>query len=58
MYTAEYECLVQIEAEELSETLLGASYFDLTAEWKVWVRARVIATLWPAEAQEGPVVAA
>jgi len=59
MYIDEYESVIQIEAEELSETLLfGASYFDLPPELKSWIRARAIETLWPEEAQKGSGVAA
>jgi hypothetical protein len=46
VYIQECEDLIQIEAEELAETLFGADYFDLP-ELRLWVRARAIEFLWP-----------
>ena len=47
MYIEECGDLIQIEAEELAEAVLGAGYFDLTPDLRAWVRARAIESLWP-----------
>lgn len=47
MYIQECEDLIQIEAEELAEALLGVNYYDLAPELRLWVRARAIEFLWP-----------
>jgi hypothetical protein len=52
MYCEEWEELIQIEAEELSEALFGATYFDLSLELQECIRRRVIQSFWPEYAQE------
>lgn len=58
MYVADFEELVNIEAEQLAETLCGASYFDLSPESKLDIRARAIDLLCPADVRDGFVAAA
>ena len=42
-----FEELIQVEAEELAEVLLGASYWDLSPELRGWIRVRAVDSLWP-----------
>ena len=58
MYIEECEDLIQIEAEELAEALFGAAYFDLAPEFRGWIRARVIESLWPEYMQQDFMAAA
>jgi len=58
MHIEECEDLIQIEAEELAEVLLGAAYFDLAPELRGWIRARAIESLWPEYMQQDSVAAA
>jgi hypothetical protein len=57
MEIEECEELIQIEAEELAEALLGAVYFDLSPETRAWIRARAIDSLWPGYMQQDLAVA-
>jgi hypothetical protein len=54
----ECEGLIQIEAEELAESLLGVAYFDLTPELQGWLRARAIESLWPEYTKQNSILAA
>ena len=58
MWNTAFEELIQIEAEQLAETLYGTGYFELSPEAKLQVRARVIELLSPADVREGFVAAA
>jgi hypothetical protein len=58
MNIEEYADLIQIEAEELAEALLGVAYFDLPPELQIWLRTRAGESLWPESMQEEPVQAA
>ena len=58
MHIEECEGLIQIEAEELAEVLLGSSYFDLAPELREWIRARAIESLWPEYSEQDSVAAA
>jgi hypothetical protein len=40
-----YEWLIQIEAEQLAETLFDTAYFDLPPDLRLWVRVRAIESL-------------
>jgi hypothetical protein len=43
----DYADLIQIEAEELAEALLGVPYFDLPPELQIWIRTRAAESVWP-----------
>ena len=58
MYFADSEELIQMEAEQIAEDLCGSSYFELSAELKMYVRLRAMDLLWPADARDGFVAAA
>ena len=58
MHIEECDDLIQLEAEELSEVLLGTAYFDLAPELRAWIRARTIESLWPEYTQQDSVTAA
>jgi hypothetical protein len=54
------ECaeLIQTEAEELAEVLLGVSYFDLCPELQIWIRTQAVESLWPEYTQQESIPAA
>ena len=54
------ECaqLIQTEAEELAEVLLGVSYFDLSPELQIWIRSQAGESLWPEYMQQESIQAA
>jgi hypothetical protein len=58
MYIDYCEELVRMEAEELSETLCGAVYSDLSPELRLWIRAEAIASLWPEDVPHAFIAAA
>jgi hypothetical protein len=58
MNMEDYADLIQIEAEELSEALLGVPYFDLPPELQIWIRTRAAESVWPESMQEAFVPAA
>ena len=58
MWNTAFEELIQIEAEQLAETLCGTGYFELSPETKMQIRARAIDLLSPADVREGFVAAA
>ena len=58
MNIEEYADLIQIEAEELAEVLLGVAYFDLPPELQIWIRARASESLWPEYMQQESIQAA
>ena len=47
MYIEDHEDLIRIEAEELAQSLFGASYYDLSPGLQGWIRTCVIESLWP-----------
>jgi hypothetical protein len=54
------ECgeLIQTEAEELAEVLLGVSYFDLCPKLQIWIRTQAVECLWPEYTQQESIPAA
>ena len=54
------ECaeLIQTEAEELAEVLLGVSYFDLSPGLQIWIRTQAVESLWPEYMQQESIQAA
>jgi hypothetical protein len=58
MNVEEYAELIQTEAEELAEVLLGVSYFDLSPELQIWIRTRAVESLWPEYMQQESIQAA
>jgi hypothetical protein len=45
MEIGDCEELIQIESEELAESLLGTGFFDLSPELKIWIRGNAIESL-------------
>jgi hypothetical protein len=52
----DYEELIEIESDELAETLLGMSYYSLSPEMRAWIRSRAIESLF-AETNETSIAA-
>ena len=52
-----FDCeeLIQIETEELAESMFGVSYFDLSPQVQLSVRSKAIESLW--QELEEPVAA-
>ena len=58
MYKEQCEELIQLEVEQISKSLFGAHYFELSPELRCWVRACAIEMLRPGALESGFIAAA
>ena len=58
MHIEDCEELIQTEAEQAADDLFGAHYYDLSPDMRLWLRERVIESLWAENGEINAAIAA